>query len=305
MVIVAAVGAALVNAVTSLLQRLGVEDAPRGDEALGRTAQLVTHMVRRPVWLIGFLGMGGAFALQAVALHRGSLAIVQPLLTTELFFVVLILRVWYAVPVRGRDWLLCGLAVAGLSLFLAVLAPSNPGHEPKLSGWLEGGLSIAGAALCLTIAGRRGPAWWRALSLGAAASVGFALTAALTKAFSLAFNGGLAHVFGTWPTYGLVVCGLASVLLMQHAFHAGPFAAAQATLILVNPFVSVALGALLYGESFTSDPVSVGLGLLGVVAFAAGAVGLCASPLIANGQDGDDLQRLQGRGYVARRAERV
>lgn len=304
MVVVAAVGAAIINAAMSLLQRLGVEDAPR--DQVGGTRRLVAHMVRRPVWLIGFVGMGGAFALQAVALHRGSLAVVQPLLTTELFFVVIVLRVWYAVPVRGRDWAYCALAVCGLSLFLVVLAPTNGGRLPSSTGWLEGGVAIVAAAAVLTLAARRGPPWWRALSLGAAASVGFALTAALTKAFSEAFNGGIAHVFETWPTYGVVVCGLGSVLLMQQAFHAGPFAASQATLILVNPFVSVALGALLYGERFPHDPVSVGLGLVGVAAFAVGGIGLCASPLISGGHGDDQLQRLQGRGFVARlRAEGV
>ncbi len=298
MVVAAAVGAAIVNAVMSLLQRLGVEGAPRG-EASG-TQGLVAHMVRRPVWLIGFVGMGGAFALQAIALHRGALAVVQPLLTTELFFVVLILRVWYAVPVRARDWVLCALAVCGLALFLVVLAPTNGGRPPSTAGWLEGGIAIGVAAAALTLAARRGPPWWRALSLGAAASVGFALTAAFTKAFSDAFNGGIAHVFETWPTYALVACGLCSVLLMQHAFHAGPFAAGQSTLILVNPFVSVALGALLYGERFSHDPASIALGLVGVVAFAVGGVGLCTSPLISGIHDEDGIQRLHGRGYVAR-----
>lgn len=298
MVVTAAVGAAIVNAVMSLLQRLGVETAPRSDA--GRAQGLVGHMVRRPVWLVGFLGMGGAFALQAIALHRGSLAVVQPLLTTELFFVVVILRVWYSVPVRGRDWAMCVLTISGLSLFLVVLAPTNGGRLPSAAGWLQGGVAIVLASTVLTLASRRGPPWWRALSLGAAASVGFALTAALTKAFSDAFNGGIAHVFTTWPTYGLVACGLASVLLMQHAFHAGPFAASQSTLILVNPFVSVALGALLYGERFPHDPVDVALGLVGVVAFALGGVGLCTSPLIAGVHEDDELQRLGGRGYVAR-----
>lgn len=299
MVVLASIGCALLNALMSLLQRLGVEGAPRTNRSTGG---LVAHALRRPVWLVGFVGMLGAFALQALALHTGSLAVVQPILATELFFVVLVLRAWYAVPVRGRDWLLCGVAVAGLAVFLATLAPSNGGHVHGLRPWITAGVAIALAVVGLVAASRLGPPWWRALLLGAAASVGFALTAALTKAFSEAFSGGIPHVFSTWQTYALCVAGLCSFLLMQHAFHAGPFAASQSTLILVNPFVSVVLGALLYGERFPHGAGTIALGAIGVVAFATGALGLCTSPLIAGVHDtDDDVQLLAGRGLVARR----
>ena len=36
---------------------------------------------------------------------------------------------------------------------------------------------------------------------------------------------------------------------MQSAFQVGPFAASQSTLILVNPFVSIAVGHVLFGET--------------------------------------------------------
>ncbi len=303
MVVLASVGAAILNALMSLLQRLGVEGAPRTS---GSTTGLVAHAVRRPVWLFGFAGMLGAFALQALALHTGALAVVQPLLATELFFVVLVLRVWYDVAVRLRDWLLCVLAVGGLSTFLVVLAPTNGGHVPGTGPWIAAGIAIGLAAVALIALSWFGPPWWRALTLGAASSVGFALTAALTKAFSEAFSAGIPHVLSIWQTYALCVVGLCSFLLMQHAFHAGPFAASQSTLILVNPFVSVALGALLYGETFPHGVAALAVGLLGVAAFAAGAVGLCTSPLIAGVHDDDQVQLLVGRGYVARlRAERA
>jgi hypothetical protein len=299
-VVLASIGCALLNALMSLLQRLGVEGAPRVKTSTGG---LVAHALRRPIWLLGFAGMLGAFALQAIALHSGSLAVVQPLLSTELFFVVLVLRVWYAVPVRRRDWLLCGLAVAGLATFLATLAPTNGGHVHGLRPWITAGVAIAVAIVVLVAVSRLGPPWWRALLLGAAASVGFALTAALTKSFSEAFSAGIPHVLSSWQTYALCVVGLCSFLLMQHAFHAGPFAASQSTLILVNPFVSVILGALLYGESFPGGVGSISLGAVGVVAFGLGAVGLCASPLIAGVHGSDEVQLLAGRGYVARLRE--
>ena len=67
-VYVLALTAALANAVTSILQRMGVEDAPE-DSTL--RLSLMTHAIRRGVWLIGFAVMVGSFLCQAVALHLG------------------------------------------------------------------------------------------------------------------------------------------------------------------------------------------------------------------------------------------
>jgi drug/metabolite transporter (DMT)-like permease len=297
-VVVLALAAALANAVASFLQRLGVEDAPRESSM---SPGLVTHMLRRPVWLLGFACMGFGFLFQALALHNGALAVVQPLITTEMLFVVLILWAWYGFHVRGRDWLFAALTVGGLAVFLIRLAPTDQGHAPTNKAWAASIALTVLAGAVLVVVAHRGPPWWRALMLGAAASIGFAMTAALTKTFSDAFGHGLVHVFTIWETYGMCVIGLASFLLMQNAFHAGPFAASQSTLILVNPFVSVGLGAWLYGESFPHGAGVVVTGVLSACVFIAGAVGLCTSPLIAGVHGTDDVQLLHGRGYLARR----
>jgi drug/metabolite transporter (DMT)-like permease len=302
MVVVFAVAAALVNAVTSFLQRLGVEGAPRTETL---SSGLVAHAIRRPIWLLGFVCMLGGFVFQALALHSGALAVVQPLITTELLFVVIILWAWFGIAVRPRDWLFASLTIAGLATFLVVVAPTNSGHQPTGATWALAIAATAGAMVSLAALSRTGPPWWRALILGAAASVGFALTAALTKAFSDAFSIGISEVVTSWQTYALCVVGLSSFVLMQHAFHAGPFAASQSTLILINPFVSVGLGAWLYAESFPRGPVVVIAGVLAVVVFAVGAVGLCLSPLVAGVHASDAVQLLAGRGRLARhRAER-
>ena len=90
-----ALGASLANALTSVFQRMGVEDAPatpRCDCSL--------HRVRRAprVWLLGFALMIVSFMLQAIALHFGRLSQVQPILTTELVFLVAMLAIWFGFP---------------------------------------------------------------------------------------------------------------------------------------------------------------------------------------------------------------
>ena len=39
--------------------------------------------------------MVASFIMQAVALHLGDLSVVQPILTTELLFLVLLLATWF------------------------------------------------------------------------------------------------------------------------------------------------------------------------------------------------------------------
>ena len=62
-------------------------------------------------------------------------------------------------------------------------------------------------------------------------------------------------MFEHWQTYGVAVFGLLGLFLTQNAFHAGPLAASQSTLVLVDPLVSICLGIALYGDTLrTSGP---------------------------------------------------
>ena len=105
MVYVLAVLAALSNALTSVFQRMGVEDAPA--ESTMRLS-LMAHAIRRGVWLLGFGFMICAFLLQAFALHIGRLSVVQPILTMELLFLVFILGTYFRFSISIREWVGAG-----------------------------------------------------------------------------------------------------------------------------------------------------------------------------------------------------
>ena len=94
--------AALTSAVTSVLQRIGVESAP---ESSALRLSLMSHAIKRGIWLVGFALMLVQFGLQATALRFGELSVVQPVLTTELLFLLLILAVWFRYRLGAREWL--------------------------------------------------------------------------------------------------------------------------------------------------------------------------------------------------------
>lgn len=298
MVICLALVAAFANAVASICQRLGVEDAPQKN---GPSLGLVRHMVQRPIWILGFVVMALGYAAQAVALHLGDLNVVQPLLVSELVILVFILWLWYSTPLRPRD-IAAALATAlGLGVFLAISAPSAGTRVPSNALWLGVGLVIVGAVVVLVILGSRGPAWWRALLLGAGASTGFALVAAITKSMTNVLVAGWAPLFTSWQLYALCVIGLASFVIMQSAFQVGPFAASQSTLILLNPLVSIAVGHVLYGEDLRGGALLTSLEVIAIAVMLAGAVGLSSSPLVASVHEEIEVSHLmKGRGRFAR-----
>jgi hypothetical protein len=281
---------------------LGVEDAPATN---GPSLGLVRHMVQRPIWILGFVIMALGYGAQAVALHLGALNVVQPLLVGELVILVFILWLWYSTPLRARD-LAAALATAlGLGVFLSISAPSAGTKVPGNALWLVVGLLVAGAVVVLVALGSRGPAWWRALLLGAGASVGFALLAAITKSMTNLLVAGWTPLFTSWQLYAVAAIGLTSFVIMQSAFQVGPFATSQSTLILLNPLVSIVIGHVLFGEDLRGGALLTSLEAVSIAVMLVGALGLSTSPLVASVlQENEVTHLLKGRGRFARWRER-
>src|ERR1700733_8682342 len=145
MVFILALGASLANALTSVFQRMGVETAPAQDTL---KLSLMTYAIRRGVWLLGFALMIVSFVLQAVALHFGRLSQVQPILTLQLVFLVIVLSVWFGFSVGPRAWLGSIAAVGGLAGFLYFAPPEAGTLAPSNLQWaFAGGASSAAMLL--------------------------------------------------------------------------------------------------------------------------------------------------------------
>jgi hypothetical protein len=290
--------AAFANALASICQRLGVEDAPEGR---GPSVGLVRHMVARPVWLLGFVIMALGYVAQAVALHLGELNVVQPILVSELVILVFLLWLWYSTALRFRDLAAAVATAVGLGVFLFISSPSAGSKVPSDALWLTVGVVTLVVVAAFVLSARTGPAWRRALLLGAGASVGFALLSAITKSMTNLLIAGWGPLFSSWQLYALASIGLGSFVIMQSAFQVGPFAASQSTLILVNPFVAIVIGYVLFGETLRGGPLHVSLEVLSLAVMVIGAIGLATSPLVANVHDESlGTHLLRGRGRYAR-----
>ncbi len=284
-----ALAAAFCNACASVLQRTGARDVP--PKYTMRPALLLA-LVRQPVWLFGLLAMTGGFVFQAGALDHGDLALVQPLLLTELPITLLLAGMWFKAPVERRAWFGVAGICAGLALGLLAAAPS--GGRSRADTWPLVLMLLAGTgltALGVVIALRFKAATYRAASFAAAAGVGFALTAALMKT---AANQLTAHSVGdlvtSWQLYGMIAAGMLSLFIWQNALQAGTLAAAQPAITFTDPVVATAIGVLVFGEHIRLGPWLIAE-FAGAAIVVLGSIELARSPLITGRPAGTEPER--------------
>ncbi len=290
MVYVLAASAALCSAVAGVMQRIGVESAPAGD---AMRLRLLTNALKRGIWLLGFALLLVVFVLQASALRFGDLTVVQPILTVELLFLIAILRVVFRRHVGGREILGSVAIVVGLAGFIVSADPALGQGIPSSKAWGVVTVVIFVVAAMLVAAAQRGPRWWRATAFGAAAAVLFAYNASLTKAITTLITGGWGHVFTHWEPYALGLTGLVGFFFLQNALHAGPIAASRASMLMVNPVVSIIIGIFVFNEHLRGGPGYVTAEILSLAVMLTGAFILTQSPLVAGATlDGDQGEML-------------
>lgn len=260
---------ALASAMGLIVQR----DSSRAAPAHVRGWELVGYLVRRPLWLAGQGAWVVAIGLQALALHVGRLSVVQPVLVSELVFVLVIRAFVMHWPVRRAAWGSAALLFGALSLFLVAAEPRGGHPLPTVSAWLWALIGTGGFAACMTWLGSRGSPVRRAAFCATAAATLGALEASFLKtATNTLSRNGVVAVFTDWPVYALALAGACSGVLVQTALRSGPLTVSQPLLAVVNPLVSVLLSVWLFGEHFTDDRATLAMGACAFLGVAAGVV---------------------------------
>jgi drug/metabolite transporter (DMT)-like permease len=262
----------LAYALASVLQHRAAVAQP---EHQSMRIGLLAGLVRSPLWLLGVVCDVLAYGLQFVALGQGTLVLVQPLLVSGLLF-ALPIGAWLAgTPMTRRDWWGAAAVVLGISMFLLAASPGDGRAEVATHDWLLLLAVTAAAVVALVLSARRRPGWRRASLLAAAAGITYGVTAALTKAVAHLLDVGLGTMVTSWQTYVLVGAGLLGMLMAQSAFQAGPIDASLPVLTVVDPVVSVMIGALVLGEGVRVGLVETSLECVALVLLTGGVVALC------------------------------
>lgn len=287
--VIFALACAVSNAASTVFQRrahVDESDEGRGDDAKSAFTRLLRPL-RAPFWWVGTAGMVSGAVFQVLALDSGSLAVVQPLLASELLFALLIGTAVFHERPSWATWVAFAMLGSGLAGFLIVASPEEGSAQPSWSRWLA---VIGGVALftsCAILMASHVAGAMRSASLGIATAAGFATTAAFIKEMTRGFSAGPTAVLTTWPLYAAAMAGLGSMLLLQWTLRAGTLTASQPALTLGDALISVALGAMLFEEQIALGwrllPEALAMGLV-----AAGVIGITQTPAARTEEAWDD-----------------
>jgi drug/metabolite transporter (DMT)-like permease len=251
-VVLASLAAACCYAIAAAAQQSAArEEAP--DLAL-RPALLLA-LARRPRWLLGIVASIAGFVFQFLALRRGALALVEPLLVTSLVIVLPLAALIDHRRVSRREWLSGLLIIAALAVFLLAARPGLGAPRADAGAWIAlGAVTLALVAACVRFAGPSGPR--RALALGAGAGLLFGVTGAITQTTGHLLDHGIVHTLESWPPYALIAASGLGVLLNQSAFQAGELEWSLPVMTILEPLVAIVIGQYMFDEHIAGSALA-------------------------------------------------
>ena len=273
-VVVLGLLAALGYALGTVLQQRGVLRAGAGVTGW----RSLVGLVRRPVWLLGGVVMAAGWICQAVALHLGSLLLVQSLVTLSLVIALPLGASLTAQRITAAVWAGATALVAGIVLVLSVGSPQGGTGTPGARDWwVAGGTSLGLALLLARVGARRGGAV-RALACGAGAGLAYGLATAVTKVFTDVLGRGPRAVLGGWELYVMTAAALVGLALNQRALGTGALAPAMAATNATTLLACAALGIAVFDESFPHGTGHLAAALAGLALALLGIALLAAAP---------------------------
>jgi drug/metabolite transporter (DMT)-like permease len=266
--ILAALGAAMSFAVAAILQQ---ESAQLASQDKSLSLRLLTDLLRRPKWLAGVGFLLAGFGLQALALSYGPVALVQPIVVTELAFAIP-LAIWRRHRRAGRqEWIGIACVVAGVTIFLLAASPSSGTPNPAEGAWLASLVPVGAVAAIAVVIGASRRDQSRPMLLGAAAGLAFGVLAVLTKVTTYLLSVNVGQAFLHWQPYAAIGVGIAALVVSQSAYQAGPLAYSLPFVDILEPVVAVVIGETVLGEELH---VSGGILAVEAIAGAVAATGI-------------------------------
>ncbi|MDT5093351.1 MAG: hypothetical protein QOH60_2714 [Mycobacterium sp.] len=221
------------------------------------SATMFKTLVRTPRWWAGTGLAVLGFVFHALALVRGSLLLVQPILVSALLF-ALPVGAWLAHRrVTAVEWAWAVALTAALTVFI-LLTHTKPGHyrSPVESWSIATVLLLPMAAVCVLVAARTAGRW-RAVLLAAPVGIMFGTIAVLIKISMHRLTvGGLGSMLSVPAPYLLVVLAIGGTVLQQSAFHAGALQVSVPTTVVLEPIVAVLLAVIVLGENLRVSSIA-------------------------------------------------
>jgi drug/metabolite transporter (DMT)-like permease len=264
-----ALTAALLFALAAALQQKGALNL--AGVSLARPMSLV-RLVGQRMWLLGTIALLVGYLLQAAALDRGRLAIIQPLLVATVVFALPLGWLLTNQHVGRREVGGAAVIVAGLALFAIYGDPAGGKENAPNDEWAVAIVALVALCAGLLAFARQGTLTKRAAVYGTVAGILFGLSAALTKPTVDLLHDGVGVMLSHWQCYALAVAGVLGFVLQQVSLGTGRLAPSVATVSVANPVVGVLLGIVLFDERLSRPMWHVLVAVIGLVLALGGAV---------------------------------
>ena len=244
--------------------------------------RLITDLLRQRRWLAGIGAMIAGQILAAWSIGNLSLAFVEPLLTTNLVFALVL-----AVPIAKASLRLT--EVLGAVVLCTGVALLSASRSAKAIGLSFGSIThwpaaavIAAIAFAAVYQGRRHPGRARAMLTGTGAGLVFGIQDALTRqTLEILSKHGIGSLFAHWAPYALVGAGAVGIWLMQSAFNSGPLPLSLPAIAAGEPLVGILLGVLVFGDRIQVTPGELALQAGGIVALIVGVIIVGRAPALS------------------------
>jgi drug/metabolite transporter (DMT)-like permease len=280
-----AVIAALLFGVSATLQQSSARATrlraapPRSGQAWLPVVGELGRLARQPRWLAGWALNVTGFVAHALALHLGSITVVQSILAVQLMFALAATTIVHRQRFLARDW--AGAVAVSTGAALVVLA------RGEVTQVVPAPTRVAQIALvavvCIVtivaVARRLGD---RTQLRSAVVATGAGIAFCTTAIFVVVITDGLARggVVGAlrWPLPALIVSAVIGSLLVQDSFASGSLPTALTTMTVTDPVVSCLVGLTLFDAVRPAGAGDVVALLSASALIAVGAVLLANSP---------------------------
>ena len=274
-----------------VLQQHAAQRAPLADMLSFR---LLLDLVRDRVWLAGIGCMVAGQIFGVLALAKGDVSRVEPLLATNLLFAMALARRLSGQRLGWSGWIGVALLSGGVAAFIVAAQP-NAARVPV--GAVQQGLVLAvllAVSLVLVVIAKHLRLIKEPPLLAAAGGLLYGIQDALTRMATGIFSAGsLLVLLTTWQPYTIVALAVTGLLLVQSAFEAGPLRMSLPALTAAEPIAGIACGIGLLGDRLRVTPSALTWEITGLIAVVIGVLLLGRHPAMPTGTAGPDTSGAQ------------
>lgn len=263
-----------------VFQQNVAQHAPLGDFLSPR---LLLALMRKRRWLAGIGLMVCGMVLGALALGQGEVSLVEPLLATNLLFALALSRWQTRQRIGKQGWAGLVLLAGGVTAFIVAGQPSGGSSVAHpVRHWVIIGCMVGGA-MALVAWAKRSPLAGPVL-LALAAGMLYGVQDALTRVTEERYvEGGLTTMLSGWQPYGVLVLGVAGLVLVQSAFETAPLRMSLPALTAAQPLAGIACGVGFLGDRLHTDVGALAWEAVGLAGIVAGIVLLGLHPAMPRG----------------------